>query len=43
MACSTMQLRFFFKLGTVVTDAFKYLFYIIVYPFYMNDNLLQIE
>ena len=21
----------------------KYLFYFIVYPFYMNDNLLQIE
>ena len=22
---------------------FKYLFYFIVYPFYMNDNLLQID
>ena len=33
------QLKFLLKKEKVV----KYLFYFIVYPFYMNDNLLQIE
>ena len=42
-SCSNIIVYFQLKSWSRQKQVVKYLFYFIVYPFYMNDNLLQIE